>query len=70
MKKTLEHQETTNVYIENVASEKQPFWRPINEIIENSYYEENIISNKCLNWCRNNTHEPQNILNEIKAALK
>ena len=39
-KKTLEHQETMNVEIENIFSKKQPFWRPIYEVIEYSYFEE------------------------------
>ena len=34
-----------NVDIENIASKKQPFWRQIYEVIANSYFEENIISN-------------------------
>ena len=29
-----------NVDIENSASKKQSFWRPIYEVIENSYFEE------------------------------
>ena len=29
-----------NVDIGNIASKKQPFGRPINEVIENSYFEE------------------------------
>ena len=32
--KTLEYQETMNVYIENIASKKHSFWRPIYEIID------------------------------------
>ena len=36
-KKTLEHQETMNVDIGNIASKKQLFWRPIYEVTENSY---------------------------------
>ena len=28
-----------NVDIENIASKKQPFWGPIYEVIENSYFE-------------------------------
>ena len=38
--KTLEYQETRNVYSENISSKKQQFWRPIYEVIENSYFEE------------------------------
>ena len=33
------YQETMNVDIENVASTKQPFWRSINEVIDDSYFE-------------------------------
>ena len=29
-----------NLDIENIANKKQPFWRPIYEVIENSYFEE------------------------------
>ena len=29
-----------NVDIDNIASKKQLFWRPIYEVIENSYFEE------------------------------
>ena len=39
-KKTLEYQETLSIDIVNIASKKQPFWRPIYEVIENSYFEE------------------------------
>ena len=37
-KKTLEYQETMNLDIENIASLKKN-WRPIYEVIENSYFE-------------------------------
>ena len=37
---TLEYQETINVDIENIACKKQPFWRPIYEVVDKSYFEE------------------------------
>ena len=36
--KTLGYQETMNVDIENIASKNQPFWRPIYEVIDDSYF--------------------------------
>ena len=36
----MEYQETMNVDIENISIKKQPFWRPIYEVIENSNFEE------------------------------
>ena len=30
----MEYQEKMNVEIDNIASKKQPFWRPIYEVIE------------------------------------
>ena len=59
-----------NVGIENISSKKQPFWRPIYEVIENSYFEETkLFPTNFLNQCRNNPNEPHNISNEIKEAL-
>ena len=44
-----------NVEIENIASKKQPFWRSIYEVIENSYFEETkLFPTTFLNQCRNN----------------
>ena len=69
-KNTLEYQETMNVYIEIISSKKQPFWRPIYEVIEYSYFEETRLFSKIvLNLCRNNPNETQNIPNEIKASF-
>ena len=60
-----------DVEIENIASKKYPFWRPIYEVIENSYFEETkLFPTTFLNQCRNNPNEPQNIPSEVKAAFK
>ena len=50
----MEYQETMNVGIENIASKKQPFWRPIYEVLENSYLEATKLfptrlSDECIN---------------------
>ena len=64
----LGYQETRNVDIENISSKKQPFWRSIYEVIENSYFEETtLFRTNNLNQCRNNPNEPQNIPSEVKA---
>ena len=61
---TLEYQETMKLDIENISSKKQSFWRPIYEVIENSYFEETkLFPTKIFNQCRNNPNEPQNIPN-------
>ena len=53
-KNNLEYQETMKVDIQNIASKKQPFWRPIYEVIENSYFEETkLFPTIFLNQCRN-----------------
>ena len=52
---TFEYQETINLYIENIASKKRTFWRPIYKVIENSYFEATkLFPTKNLNQCRNN----------------
>ena len=57
-----------NLDIENVSSLKKPFWRPIYEVIENSYFEEaKLFPTNVLNLCRNNPNELQNIPNGIKS---
>ena len=57
-----------NVDIENIVSKQQPLWRPINEVIKNSYFEETkLLPTTFLNQCRNNPNEPQNTPNEIRA---
>ena len=38
-KKTLEYQEKMNLYIKNISSEEQPFWRPLYEVIDTLYFE-------------------------------
>ena len=58
-----------NVDIGNIASKKQPFWRPVYEVIENSYFTATkLFTTNFLDHCINNPNEPQNIPNEIKAA--
>ena len=53
-----------NVDIENVFSKKQPLWRPIYEVIDNSYFTATkLFPTKILDQCRNNPNEPQNIPN-------
>ena len=67
----MEYQETINVDIGNIASKKQPFWMQIYEVIENSYFEETkLFPTRVFPQCRNNPNEPQNIPNEINAALQ
>ena len=56
-----------NLDIENIASKKQPYWRPIYEVIEDSYFEEKkLFPTKHLDQCRNNPNETQKISNVIK----
>ena len=53
------YQETMNVDIENIVSKKQQFWRPIYEVIEDSYFEETkLFLTNVLNQCRNNPNKP------------
>ena len=60
-----------NVDIKNIASKKPPFWRPIYEVFENSYFTATkLFPTYFLDQCRNNPDEPQKIPNEIKASLK
>ena len=60
-----------NECIEIIASKKQSFWRPIYEVIENSYFEETkLFPTTFLNQCKNNPNEHHNIPNEIKAVFK
>ena len=60
-----------DVNIENIASKKQPYWRSINRIIDNSYFEVvKLFTTTFLNQCKNNTNEPQNIPSEFKAYFK
>ena len=67
----MKYQETTNVDVGNIASKNQLFWRPIYEVIENSYFEAAKLSQtKKLDQCRNNPNEPKNIPNEIKTDKK
>ena len=70
-KKTFKYQETMNLYIDNISSKKQPFWRPIYEVTENSYFEETkLFPTIVLNQCINNPNQTQNRPNEVKAANK
>ena len=65
------YQETIHVEIENISSKKQLFWRPIYEVIENSYFAATkLFLPECLDQCRNNTNETQKIPDKIKVALK
>ena len=44
-----------NVDIENIASKKQPFWRSIYEVIDESYFRVvKLFPTKVLNQCKNN----------------
>ena len=66
----MEYQETMNLDIEKISSTKQPFWRPIYEVIDDSYSGEvKLFPKRFLNQCRNKPNEPQNIPNEFKAAF-
>ena len=68
---TLKYQETINVDVENIASKNLSFWRPIDEVIENSYFEAtNLLPAKDLDQCRDHRNELHNIPNEIKTAVK
>ena len=70
-KKTLEYQETMNVYIENIASKKYPFWRSVYEVIKNSYFEKTkLFPTTFLNQCRNNPNAPHNIPSRVKASFQ
>ena len=66
----MEYQETMNVDIEKSASTIQPFWRSINEVIDDSYFEVVIFPRIFLNQCINNPNEFQNMPSEVKAAFK
>ena len=48
----MEYQEKLNVDIEHISSKKEPFWRPIYEVIDNSYFEETkLFPTAFLNQC-------------------
>ena len=67
----MKYQETINVDVQNISSKMNKFWRPIYEVIENSYFEaRKIFPTRFLDQCRNNPNETQNIPNETKSALK
>ena len=69
--KTLEYQETMNLDIENIAIKNQPMWRSIYEVIDDSYFGViKLFPKICLNQCKNNPNEPQNIPSEFKADFK
>ena len=47
-----------------LPAKKQPFWRPIYEVIKNSYFAATkLFPTEFLDQCRNNTNETQNIPN-------
>ena len=55
----MQHHETMNLEVENIASKKQPFWRPIYEVIENSYFAATkIFPTKNLEQCKSNPNNP------------
>ena len=56
-----------NIYIENIASKKQPFWISIYEFTNDSYFEVvKLFPTKLLDQCKNNPNELQNIPYEVK----
>ena len=58
----MEYQETMSLDIENIASKKQPFWRSIYEVTDDSYFEVvKLFPRIFQNQCKNNPNEPQNI---------
>ena len=58
-----------NLDIENIASKKEPFWRPIYEVIDDSYFEVvKLFPTTFLDQCKNNPNITQNIPSEFKAA--
>ena len=59
----MKYQETMNVEVENIASKKQPFLRPIYEVIQNSYFAATKIFQFLKDQWRNNPNENQTILN-------
>ena len=67
----MEYQETMNLDIETIASKKQPFWRSIYEVIDDSYSEiVKLFPTTLLDQYRDFTNEYQQITSEVKAALK
>ena len=59
-----------NLDIENIASKNQPFWRSIQEVIDDSYFGViNLFPKIFLNQCKNNPNEPQNISSKVKASF-
>ena len=70
-RKTLEYQETMNLDIENISSTSQQIWKSIYEVIDDSYFKAvKLFPTECLDHCKKTQNEPQNIPNEVKAALK
>ena len=67
----MEYQETIDLDIENIASTNEKIWVSIYEFIRDDYFKViKFFPNKFLNRCKNNPNKPQNIKNEVKAALK
>ena len=44
----MKYQEKMNVDIKNIASKKEPFWRSIYEVIDDSYFEVVLFPNNIL----------------------
>ena len=60
-----------NVDVENISSFLKTFWRPIYEVIENSYFlATKLFPTKQLDQCRNNPNEPHNIAYLKKMATE
>ena len=63
----MEYQETMNVDIENMASKKQPIWRPVYEVIDYSYFRvTTLFPTTYSNQFRNNSNKLQNVPSKVK----
>ena len=69
--KTLEYQETMNVYGENIANKKQNIWIPIYKVIEKSVFvATKHFLTEFLHRYNNNPDKSQNIPYEVKIVLE
>ena len=60
-----------NLDIENIASTDQNIWRSIYEVIHDYYFKAvKFFPTEFLKQFKNNTNEPYNIPNEVKASFK
>ena len=67
----MEYQETMNLDIEKISNTSQQIWRSIYEMIHDYYFKAvKSFPTEFKNQCKKIKNEPQNILNEVKAALK